>query len=434
MAFFDFIENFFFVSLGITFVLIILLVYHFKQRISSMERKGDTMYELITNVVKELQFMKKLNAYYETVFQNDTTAGETDTILNNTVSETSVSKPTVSETTVSETTVSETTVNVRSPTAEQERQRSVGLQGNSVEHSSNEFETINIVEERIPVDTPTTNNIVMNLCDPPASVNLNQSSRIVVSEDESSESDDEDSSDESDSDGSELEYDTDDSTEDEPATIRKRNDQTSQQPYPASVPIELNQIMEMIMENAGHGVSIEGLSSMMNQPTITESQRFAPYYENEVDDSNTYKPVIIETDDIDEFVKNTGREAGDVLTHQETPVEPELVELDVTELADELSIEKVVEDSPVQVEVEVKNAIVRSPIAEQEQSVGLQGNSVERSSNEFPEQPDKKQTRDVYRKMNITQLRGIALAAGISTDTTKMKKNELIHLLENLEE
>ena len=68
MAFFDFIENFFFISLGITFGLILLLVYHFKQRISSMERKGDTMYELMTNVVKELQIMKKLNVYYETLF------------------------------------------------------------------------------------------------------------------------------------------------------------------------------------------------------------------------------------------------------------------------------------------------------------------------------------------------------------------------------
>jgi len=398
MAFFDFIENFFFVSLGITFVLIILLVYHFKQRISSMERKGDTMYELITNVVKELQFMKKLNAYYETVFQNDTTVEEPDTIVNNTVSETTASETTINETTASK--------------------------------------PIHIVEGRIRGHTPTTNNIVMNLCDPPASVNLNQSSRIVVSEDESSESDDEDSSDESDSDGSELEYDTDDSAEDEPATIHEINDQATPQPYPTSVPMEIHQIMEMLVTNAGHGVSIGGLSSMMNQPTVTESQKFAPYYEFEVNDSNTYKPVIIETDDIndiDEFVSTPIVNPDQDVLFRENPVEPELVEIDVTEVTDEVSnnlvdepsIEKVVEDSPVQ------NSIVKNTGHNAE---GVQGNSVDRSSNEFPEQPDKKQTRDVYRKMNITQLRGIALAAGISTDTTKMKKNELIHLLENLEE
>jgi hypothetical protein len=69
MAFFDLMENFFFISLGITFGLILLLVYHFKQRISCVERRGDTMFELLTNVVKELQFMKSLNSYYESVFQ-----------------------------------------------------------------------------------------------------------------------------------------------------------------------------------------------------------------------------------------------------------------------------------------------------------------------------------------------------------------------------
>ena len=69
MALFDFMENFFFISLGITFGLILLLVYHFKQRISSVERRGDTMFDLLTNVVKELQFMKSLNSYYESVFQ-----------------------------------------------------------------------------------------------------------------------------------------------------------------------------------------------------------------------------------------------------------------------------------------------------------------------------------------------------------------------------
>jgi hypothetical protein len=49
-------------------------------------------------------------------------------------------------------------------------------------------------------------------------------------------------------------------------------------------------------------------------------------------------------------------------------------------------------------------------------------------------EPEKKNTREVYRKMNITQLRAIATAAGIQADTGKLKKNDLIQLLENLEE
>ena len=70
MAIFDFVENFFFISLAITFALVLLLVYHFKQRISLVERKGDTMFELLTNVVKELKCVKKLNTYYESIFSN----------------------------------------------------------------------------------------------------------------------------------------------------------------------------------------------------------------------------------------------------------------------------------------------------------------------------------------------------------------------------
>jgi len=58
MGFFSFIENFFFISLGIVFILVLLLVYHFKQRMSSVERKGDTMYEIMTNMLKEIRFMK----------------------------------------------------------------------------------------------------------------------------------------------------------------------------------------------------------------------------------------------------------------------------------------------------------------------------------------------------------------------------------------
>jgi hypothetical protein len=54
MGLFSFIETFFFISLGITFVLILLLVYHFKQRITVIEKKSDTMFEIINNVVQEL--------------------------------------------------------------------------------------------------------------------------------------------------------------------------------------------------------------------------------------------------------------------------------------------------------------------------------------------------------------------------------------------
>jgi len=59
MSFFSFIETFFFLTLGVTFVLILLLVYHFKQRLSALESKCDTVFELITNIVKELAIVRQ---------------------------------------------------------------------------------------------------------------------------------------------------------------------------------------------------------------------------------------------------------------------------------------------------------------------------------------------------------------------------------------
>ena len=59
MGVFNFIETFFFISLGITFVLILLLVYHFKQRLNTIEQKSNTMFEIINNVVQEITMIKK---------------------------------------------------------------------------------------------------------------------------------------------------------------------------------------------------------------------------------------------------------------------------------------------------------------------------------------------------------------------------------------
>jgi hypothetical protein len=54
MGFFNFIETFFFISLAITFILIMMLVYHFKDRLSILENKCDTMYNIIDDMAKEV--------------------------------------------------------------------------------------------------------------------------------------------------------------------------------------------------------------------------------------------------------------------------------------------------------------------------------------------------------------------------------------------
>ena len=58
MGIFNYIDTFFFISLGITFVLILLLVFHFKEQIVSLEHKNDTMFEIINNIVKEITYIK----------------------------------------------------------------------------------------------------------------------------------------------------------------------------------------------------------------------------------------------------------------------------------------------------------------------------------------------------------------------------------------
>lgn len=60
MGFFGFIETFFFISLAITFVLILLLVYHFKQRLSDVETKTDTMFNIMNNLLQEMKTIKTM--------------------------------------------------------------------------------------------------------------------------------------------------------------------------------------------------------------------------------------------------------------------------------------------------------------------------------------------------------------------------------------
>ena len=48
------IETVFFVSLAITFILILFLVYHFRQSFTALETKCDTMFEIINNIVTEM--------------------------------------------------------------------------------------------------------------------------------------------------------------------------------------------------------------------------------------------------------------------------------------------------------------------------------------------------------------------------------------------
>ena len=53
-GFIPFIESFFLLSLGITFILIFLMVFHFKQRIEILEKKNNNLSDLSNKIVKEI--------------------------------------------------------------------------------------------------------------------------------------------------------------------------------------------------------------------------------------------------------------------------------------------------------------------------------------------------------------------------------------------
>jgi len=63
MGVFNIIETFFFISLAITFILILLIVNHFKQRINSIEQKCDTMFEIINNLIQEFGVIKRIQTF-----------------------------------------------------------------------------------------------------------------------------------------------------------------------------------------------------------------------------------------------------------------------------------------------------------------------------------------------------------------------------------
>lgn len=59
MGFFNFIETSFFISLAITFILVFLLVYFFKQKLNEIEHKSDAVVTIVGNIVKEVNILRQ---------------------------------------------------------------------------------------------------------------------------------------------------------------------------------------------------------------------------------------------------------------------------------------------------------------------------------------------------------------------------------------
>jgi hypothetical protein len=357
-----------------------------------MERKGDTMYELITNVVKELQFMKKLNAYYETLFQQSASPvnEQSSTVLTNTFLNSFGSEPTPN--TLPSVNSRIVVSDEESSVSSEESDSTTDVDVNSDDDDDDDDDDDESFVDTIPVYTE----VLKEYTDISDSVN-----EIPLSE---------------------ITGDGQPSTVDELASNVVEPE--PENPVSLEVPVEINDLMGMIREALVSGISPQITYEGVPSPVIP--QKFAPYYEpepeNELPDSNHYKPVVVETD-------------GDNIepTVDVLPIEENTLERMSEDHVGYVKIESGHDTTDV-VELDINDLVGnQEPGQEQETPMVSTTENIGEPA-PAPEPTDKKQTREVYRKMNITQLRGIAVAAGISTDTTKMKKNELIQLLENLEE
>ena len=54
----QYVDTFFFISLGVTFILLFLVAFHFKTRIGQVERKNETLTEICTTLVSEIGLLK----------------------------------------------------------------------------------------------------------------------------------------------------------------------------------------------------------------------------------------------------------------------------------------------------------------------------------------------------------------------------------------
>ena len=72
MGLFSMLESFFFVTLGISCILLMMLIYHFKQRINKLENNNRMMFDVINNMVQELSILK--NTIHHNTQSNPPTA------------------------------------------------------------------------------------------------------------------------------------------------------------------------------------------------------------------------------------------------------------------------------------------------------------------------------------------------------------------------
>lgn len=345
MAIFNFLENFFFISLAITFGLLLLLVYHFKERMSLVEKKSDTMNEIITNVVKEMK-----NLRMAMIQQQEKPFG------------------------VGPHQISPVPIVQNVPVVKHEQPPVVNIPFTQphIEYSIKEYDNQEV-----------------------------KPSKIVVSDDSESETETESESSDSESNTEAM----DDSSDDE---SDKESDKESD------------------VESEDESVSDADSDTETVDLGIQEIDDIQTHSETDAKPETDTKLQHISLDELQ--IENIDEQI------QANTVAQQMAALAMIKASSEsVSSPPVVTHLP-----EVKHDDLSAPTPEivlpekkMEEQL-LTTPTINRVVVEQIEPKDPK--REVYRKMNINQLRTIAISSGLTQDTSKMKKNELIKLLEALDD
>jgi hypothetical protein len=354
MSVFGFIENFFFISLALVFVLVLLLVYHFKNRITVAEKKSESMYGLLTAVVKEIKSLRGMFGL----------GGTVDSSSANISTESSTSLPIE----VKSKTTPEVEVHILS-TVVPNTPRYVDSSNN---HGFSQF-----VKNQSVKDEPT-ETITFELS---ASEN-----KIVVSD---CNEDDESSIEDGEENQSESDCNEDDESESE-------FDSESEFEFPVKEDEPAMQIFDSELTLNHEDLVLSELN--LNE----EDNRVFDLGNVDVSD---FEPINIV--DILQEVESESEVVSEVAVKVEVGGE--------VKVESEVAVQVV---SEVAVESETVNKIDEQPNVQVQES---------EPSFEIP----KLLSTEQLRKMNINQLKNIASQHGISIDVSKMKKPELISLIQS---
>ena len=310
----SFMNMFFFISLGITFVLLLLLVYHFKHRLTILEQKYGTLFEIVNNVVKELSSVKKI-ALQNNILQsgNGNIPHSLEAFQNNNIS-------------------------------------NIFSEHNNLQHEEDEDEEEQDEEE---------------------------------DEDEEEEDEDEDEEDE--------EEETEDETDFE--------------------------------EDEEEGDEIEDEENETEDESDDEEKQNAldEYIDNKKNENNEFETV-------NETINQENDYIDVKLNNEETIQMDETIE-DLTNSIKVISID-LNENNSSQNEIQMVSEIIEN--AQEDNIIQVNKLDIIMDTNESATDLSKKE-EESYRKLNITQLKALVISRGLATDTNKLKKNDLIKLLENSE-